>query len=77
MTTTLRIDGLPVHKSVTSEGIVEAVERRMTSLDNPGICIGCGAEVEGVEPDAERYECESCEAPLVFGAEQLLFMTLA
>jgi hypothetical protein len=40
--------------------------------DNTGICIACGAETYGVEPDAEKYKCEACDALAVFGAEQLL-----
>jgi hypothetical protein len=42
--------------------------------DNGGFCIACGAQVCGVEPDAREYECESCGAAKVFGAEELLFM---
>ena len=60
------------HKSITDDAIVEAVERSHTCLDNPGFCLICGAEIEGVEPDAENYECEACGAPFVFGAEELL-----
>ena len=37
-----------------------------------GICIACGEEQEGVEPDARKYECESCGANKVYGAEELL-----
>ena len=39
-----------------------------------GFCIECGAEAYGVEPDARRYECESCGAKAVYGAEELLIM---
>jgi predicted amidophosphoribosyltransferase len=65
---------MKMHPSVTIDRIIEAVERRDTSLDNPGICIACGADADGCEPDAENYVCESCEEPQVFGAEQLLIM---
>lgn len=41
---------------------------------NAGFCLNCGEEVEGVEPDARRYECEACGEPLVYGAEELLIM---
>ena len=60
------------HPSVTLEAIVEAVERHQTSLDNPGFCLACGAEVEGVEPDARNYKCECCGEKRVYGAEELL-----
>ena len=61
-----------VHQDVTLDHVTEAVERAHSSLDNPGFCIRCGAEVDGVEPDARRYECESCGEPGVYGAEELL-----
>ncbi len=52
--------------------MTEAVERELTSLDNPGFCLACGAEAEGCEPDAEQYECESCGAAAVYGAQEIL-----
>lgn len=61
-----------LHSSITSDRIMEAVDRRDISLDNPGICIACGADQEGCEPDARNYECESCGEFQVFGAEELL-----
>jgi hypothetical protein len=64
-----------MHKSITPERIMEACERYQQSLDNPGFCIACGAEAEGVEPDAEKYTCESCGASGVYGVEQLLIAT--
>lgn len=57
---------------ITEAQIIAAVERSFRSLDNPGFCLACGAEVEGVEPDAREYECEACGEPQVFGAEELL-----
>ena len=63
-----------IHADITLDRVAHAVERSHTSLDNPGFCIHCGAEAEGVEPDARRYECESCGANGVYGAEDLLFM---
>jgi hypothetical protein len=63
---------MKVHPDVTPERVIEAVERRHASLDNPGFCIRCGAEAEGVEPDARKYECEICGEPGIYGAEGLL-----
>jgi hypothetical protein len=34
--------------------------------------VACGEMAHGVEPDAEGYECESCGASKVYGAEELL-----
>ena len=47
-----------IHPEVTLARVTEAVERAHSSLDNPGFCICCGAETEGVEPDARRCDCE-------------------
>jgi hypothetical protein len=44
----------------------------MTGLDNPGLCIMCGHEQDGCEPDARNYTCEACGAEQVFGADELL-----
>jgi hypothetical protein len=63
-----------IHPSITTDRVLEACEREMTSLDNPGFCIACGEEAEGCEPDAREYECESCGEPRVYGAEELLLM---
>ena len=62
------------HKSLTKDVIVDAVERRMSSLDNPGFCLICGLENDGCEPDAQNYICESCGAEQVFGADELLWV---
>lgn len=64
------------HKSLTNEVILAAVERHEVSLDDPGFCLACGHEQEGVEPDARRYVCESCGAHEVFGAEELALVAL-
>ena len=61
-----------IHPEVTRARVTEAVERAHSSLDNPGFCICCGAEAEGVEPDAGRCECESCGERGVYGAEELV-----
>ena len=62
------------HPSLTDEVIAGAVERRMTSLDDPGFCLICGLEHGGCEPDARNYKCESCGAEQVFGADELLLV---
>ena len=64
----------PRHPTVTAERVMELCQRRMTSLDNPGICFACGEEAEGVEPDARRYICEACGEPRVYGCEDAMLM---
>ena len=59
-----------MHPSITLDSILAAV-----ADDYIGICIRCGQEQEGVEPDARKYECDSCGANAVYGAEWLLMET--
>jgi hypothetical protein len=63
---------MKLHPSLTPDRIMEACERGMTTLDNPGFCIACGEEAEGCEPDARQYRCESCGERKVYGAEWLM-----
>lgn len=50
------------------DAVLEACEHD----DNTGFCINCGAEVDGVEPDARNYHCEECGQNKVFGAPEIL-----
>ncbi len=62
------------HPSITLDRIIECAERYNIGLDNPGLCLACGEEQDGCEPDARRYKCESCGERKVYGAEELLMM---
>lgn len=50
--------------------IIEAVQED----DGSGFCLACGEQAWGVEPDARKYECESCGEFKVYGAEECLLM---
>ena len=63
---------MKVHSSITTDRLLDAVERRETCLDNPGFCTACGEEQDGCEPDARKYECEACGKKAVYGAEEIL-----
>ena len=67
------VQTMKMHKSITADRIMAAVE----ADDHLGFCIACGAEAYGVEPDACGYVCEACDAEAVYGAEELLIMTVA
>lgn len=56
--------------------VSKAYNRYMTTTENPGLCISCGFEQEGCEPDAQKYECEDCGEPSVYGAEYVLMNNL-
>lgn len=61
-----------IHKSITTDRVIQAVEEQMSSLSNPGFCVACGEDQEGCESDARGYECECCGKRAVYGAEELL-----
>lgn len=50
------------------------IESNNQTLSNLGLCHSCGEEQDGCEPDARNYECDSCGALMVFGAEETLIM---
>jgi hypothetical protein len=68
---------MQIHSTITRELVIAACERRMTTLDDPGFCLECGAELQGVDPDAEAGECELCGEDAVSGCETLLFEMVA
>ena len=39
-----------------------------------GLCLACGYEQDGVEPDACSYNCDQCDEEKVFGVPELLLM---
>lgn len=65
---------MKMHKSITLERVMDLVEETECGLDNPGICLACGEEADGCEPDARNYLCEACNEKQVFGAQEILFM---
>jgi Zn finger protein HypA/HybF involved in hydrogenase expression len=58
---------------ITIEQVMAAVE----ADDCRGFCLACGAEAYNVEPDARKYECETCGERKVYGAEELLLRMAA
>lgn len=54
--------------AVGLDAVIDIAEQDL----NDGLCIYCHAMQSGVEPDAQRYSCEACERPGVFGVEFLL-----
>ena len=58
--------------SRNSDTIIELAQAAMFGDENPGLCILCGAERDGCEPDARWYPCDNCGASeSVFGASEL------
>jgi hypothetical protein len=48
--------------------------RRRSTLDDPGLCLACGKESEGVDPDARDEKCEHCGENKLYGIEEILFI---
>jgi hypothetical protein len=61
---------------IVSVPVLEIQESDIESLesDNAGLCLACGELAYGVEPDAMRYCCESCDEPRVYGFENAMLM---
>lgn len=57
-----------IHESINADRVIELVQED----DGAGLCIYCGNDQYGCEPDARRYPCESCGFDGVYGAEELL-----
>jgi len=60
----------PRRKAITLQRVIEMCERD----EYEGICLACGEDAYGVEPDARRYECESCGKEKVYGSQELILM---
>ena len=71
--TGIEVKAVPaVRGKVTLKQLLAAAE----SGEYVGFCIACGYEQEGVEPDARKYKCERCGEMKVYGAEELMIMTV-
>ena len=60
--------------TINADDLLEAVQDNMFGDGSTGFCKVCGEARDGCEGDAENYECYSCGARKVFGAERLLIM---
>lgn len=63
---------MKVHESINVDRLMEMAQRRNSSLDNPGVCVACGEEQDGCEPDARKYTCEHCGEKWVYAPEEIL-----
>jgi hypothetical protein len=64
----------PVHASVSLPRVLDALDTQLYDLEDPGICLHCGEDAMGVEPDARHYKCEWCGNEAVFGASEILLI---
>ena len=57
---------------MTSHDKTELLIELAQADNNEGLCMACGEVAECVEPDARKYECESCGEKAVYGAAEAL-----
>lgn len=62
------------HIQIDTNRLLAAVQESHFGMSNPGFCLACGDDADGVEPDARNYPCHSCGKKQVFGAEEVLLM---
>jgi len=62
--------------SIQFKPCLEWLMGEIESDNNSGFCLACGSDAMGVEPDARKYECDSCNARKVYGCEELMIMGL-
>ena len=59
---------------MTKDELLEQVLDLCEEDNGGGICTKCHETTDGVEPDAEGYECDSCGRFAVCGAEQYILL---
>lgn len=52
----------------------DQVIRLVKDDNNSGLCLACGDESSGLEPDARQCKCEACGEYTLYGAEEVLMM---
>jgi len=57
---------------IDMDHLLDAAHASELGVGNIGICVACGEEQGGVEPDARNYRCEGCGRLAVYGAPELL-----
>lgn len=65
---------MKIHSSITIDRVTDAARESMFGMSNPGFCLACGEDADGVEPDARKYKCGVCGENAVYGAEEVLMM---
>lgn len=57
------------HVSIDARRVVSMLDESWKDMSDPGICLLCGTEHHGIEPDAEHLDCDHCQADQVTGIE--------
>ena len=65
-----------IHASLSPTRIESLAHEAFWQPDPPGVCIACGTEVRGIDPERERAPCGACGARRVYGAQRLVFLLM-
>lgn len=68
------LGGQPIHADVTIDRAIGLAMENETYCGNDGLCVACGSEVGGCDPDTRQGLCDCCGRPAVYGAEELCLM---
>ena len=64
---------MKIHPTITEARVMDAVERHMHSLDDPGFCIACIADAATASSRMRaKYMCEVYARAALYGAEELM-----
>lgn len=63
---------MKLHKSITTDRILDSVQQSMFDHYRIGVCIACGEDSDDCDPDTEGATCEYCGKRAVIGWEQLV-----
>ena len=63
-----------MNQPMTKNERVELLIDLAQAENNEALCMACGEVAACVEPDARKYECESCGEKKVYGAQEGLLM---
>lgn len=70
MRLTNEVNSTESYTSLDPDEIIELIREDSSC----GVCVKCGYQQYGVEPDARGYQCEDCGQNTVYGAEECLLM---
>ena len=65
-----------LHPTLSPERVESLAHEAFWQPDPPGVCIACGTEVRGIDPERERATCPSCGQRAVSGAQRLVFLMM-
>lgn len=63
---------MKLHESINIERLAALATQNFISCTNYGVCIACGEEANGVEPDSRDSLCDHCHTRNVWGVDEII-----